>query len=391
MNIIFSDVPPLSFPENGKTFEQVFEESLSLGAGLYAATGYTSKAALEKLDSLVHDKAISKVVLVLGMYCIEGFPESIYNTAMRLHKRWKIEGIGEIRCAVSMKYHGKLFGFSKDGKTYKAVVGSHNLSALAKDAANLRQYEISLVTENCEECALLGEHLREVCSAPVSKPIDEIDNVNIIREKNTKLVDVEGAAIALPEEIAKVKSALTSISFSIPLKVPGIPGEHNDYMKSNINKAYAKGRLNTRTGVVTERGWWETEVIVSNIITSNPNYPDGDVAFFVFTDDGWKFQAHCCGDYKKNFESDGDLKILGYWLKGRLVAAGIVDPVDSPSEDLKNVDNRLPDMYANCKGVITYAKLKQYGRTSLSLQKASYQLEDDSGRMRDVWLLSFLP
>ena len=170
-----------------------------------------------------------------------------------------------------------------------------------------------------------------------------------------------------------------------------IPGESNDFMKSNVNKCYAKGRLNSRTGVVTERGWWETEIIVAKSITSQTNYPDRDTPFYVITDDGWKFKMHASGDHKKNLESDGDLKILGYWLKGRLVAAGVVDPVDSPAEDLKLTADSGKDIYAMCKGVITYQKLSRYGRTSVSLTKTMNKLVDETGIMRDVWVLSFLP
>ena len=173
--------------------------------------------------------------------------------------------------------------------------------------------------------------------------------------------------------------------------MPGIPGSSKDYMKSNINKCYAKGRLNSRTGVVTERGWWETEIIVSSSTTSNPNYPDSNKPFFVVTDDGWMFKAHVSGDYKKNFESDIDLKVLGYWLKGRLVSSGLIDPVDSPAEDLKNITPSDIDIYCNCKGVITYQKLVKYGRTSVTLTKTTRQLEDENGNMLDVWVLSFLP
>lgn len=391
MRLIYSNVPPLKIKSGDENFTDYFETQIANSDEVCCIVGYASKKAIIELDRLVREKGIRKVVLVLGMYCIEGFPESIYNTAVSINEGWHEDGIGEIRVTKSMKYHGKLYGFYRDGKIISATVGSHNLGALVVDANNMRQYELSVHTEDENECSTIDGHIKAVINAPVSFSLKEIEDITIIREENQKLDGVEGVTKVSMADVVAFKNAQTSIRFDIPLKVPGMPGSIKDYMKSNINKCYAKGRLNTRSGVVTERGWWETEIIVGTDITTNPDYPEKNVPFYVITDDGWKFLTHASGDHKKNFESEGDLKILGYWLKGRLVAAGVVEPVDSPSEDLTNVNEHLHDIYRNCKGVITYPKLKSYGRTSLTLTKTLNKLADDNGYMRDVWLLSFLP
>lgn len=391
MKLLYSNVPPLKQPAGSYSLSSFVSETIHQADTLYCAVGYASKKSLLELDKLVRSSGIKKIVLVLGMYCIEGFPESIYNTAMDIDESWREDGLGEIRATKSMKYHGKVYGFYSSGSLFRAAVGSHNLGALVADANNLRQYELSMYTEAPEECAEIATHLESVIAAPVSFPLREIENVTIIHEENEKLNGVEGVTKVSTADVDAFKAAQTHISFDIPLKVPGIPGSSQDFMKSNVNKCYAKGRLNTRSGVVTERGWWETEIIVGTGITGNPNYPEKNEPFYVITDDGWKFLMHASGDHKKNFESEGDLKILGYWLKGRLVAAGIVEPVDSPSEDLLQVNESLPDIYRHCKGVITYAKLSHYGRTTVSLTKTLNKLADESGVMRDVWVLSFLP
>ena len=391
MKLIYSDVPPLRKPDDSYTLPGYFQEAIAYADAVYCAVGYASKKSLIEIDRLIRKYRISHITLVLGMYCIEGFPESIYNTASEINRAWLEDGIGEIRATKSMKYHGKLYGFYNNKKMVSAVIGSHNLGALSIDANNLRQYELSIYTENEEECSEISAHLRKVATEPVSFNLSSIKDVLIIHEENTKLNGVEGAEKVSRDDIKAFKAAQTNITFDIPLKVPGMPGNSQDFMKSNINKCYAKGRLNTRTGVVTERGWWETEIIVGTKITSNPCYPEKDQSFFVVTDDGWKFLMHASGDHKKNLESDGDLKILGYWLKGRLAVAGVVEPVDSPSEDIRNINYSLKDIYRDCKGVITYMKLSSYGRTSVSLTKTAKKLADDSGVMRDVWVLSFLP
>lgn len=390
MPVLYSNVPPLRKPNGKLSLPEYLDSKASEADCLYIAVGYASKNSLREIARIVAEKKIKKIVLVLGMYYIEGFPESIYNAAMEVDEEWRAQGIGEIRLTKSMKYHGKVYGFYRNGALFSAVIGSHNLGAISHEAGNLRQYELSFYTEDPSECNEINNHLSSVISAPVSVPFSSTTDVTIVHEENTKLNGVEGVVKVSSEDVASFKAAQTSISFDIPLKVPGIPGSTQDFMKSNINKCYAKGRLNTRTGVVTERGWWETEIIVSKSTTSKPTYPERDVPFFVITDDGWKFKMHVSGDYSKNFESHGDLKVLGYWLKGRLVAAGFIEPVDSPAADLENVVHS-GDIYRKCKGVITYQKLQKYGRTSVSLTKTLNKLADDDGTMLDVWVLSFLP
>ncbi len=391
MKLIYSNVPPLKAEPGSYCLSEYVNEKLAESDTLYCAVGYASKKALIEIEQLVKKYNLKNVVIVMGMYCIEGFPEGIYNTAIKIQQTWQEDGIGDIRATKSMKYHGKVYGFYKAGIMKSAVIGSHNLGALSIDANNLRQYELSISTEDPAECSDIDNHLKRVVSSPVSTPLNEIDGITIIHEDNAKLNGVEGVTKVSMADVSTYKQAQTEIRFDIPLKVPGMPGTSQNFMKSNINKCYAKGRLNSRTGVVTERGWWETEIIVSSTTTSKPNYPTKDVPFYVITDDGWKFKMHVSGDYSKNFESDGDLKILGYWLKGRLVAAGIVEPVDSPSADLQAVRAGLRDIYRDCKGVITYQKLESYGRTSVSLTKTLNKLADENGEMRDVWVLSFLP
>ena len=391
MKIVNSNIPPLRAGNMDQTFIPSVKKELEQADTVCFATGYASKKAIIEIDELVHEYDIRSITLILGMYCIEGFPEGLYNTALRIHNKWKEEGIGEIRAVKSMKYHGKLYGFYHQQAMISCIIGSHNLGALAVDANNRRQYEISMLIDTPAECSELSEHLRSLSNEPISSEIDALTNVVIIHEDNTKMNGIVGVSKVSAAEVDNFCTSKTALSFDIPLKVPGMPNSTNDFMKSNINKCYAKGRLNSRSGVVTERGWWETEVIVSNSITAQNGYPDRDVPFFVITDDGWKFKMHVSGDHKKNLESDGDLKILGYWLKGRLVAAGIVEPVDSPAEDLKNKTSGTGDNYANCKGVITYQKLLQYGRPFLTLTKTMNKMTDEDGIYRDVWILSFLP
>ena len=389
MGVILSNIPPLEIKNGEHTIEEYINEKAKFSDYIVIASGYASSKSILELDKIIRDHGNTKITLILGMYFIEGFPEGIYKTAIQVNNVWARDGIGEIRVIKSMKYHGKVYGFYQKGRLCSASVGSHNLGSIVSDANNLRQYELSVFTEQYDECKIIADHLKSLIKT--SSNIANIRDIRIVHEENAKLLGVEGVTKVSQADVEAYKATKTDVAFEIPLKVPGMPGERDDFMKSNVNKCYAKGRLNTRTNVVTERGWWETEVIVGTSITNSPTYPEKDVPFYVITDDGWKFKAHVSGDHKKNFESDGDLKILGYWLKGRLVAAGIVEPVDSPSADLINKDVNIEDPYRKCKGVITYQKLLEYGRTTLKLIKTLNTFVDEDGTESDVWILSFLP
>ena len=64
------------------------------------------------------------------------------------------------------------------------------------------------------------------------------------------------------------------------------------------------------------------------------------------------------GDYSKNFRSEGDLKILGKWLKGRLENAGVLQVGDPVTADT----------------------LRNYGRRAFTLSKT---------RLPGIWYLDF--
>jgi len=95
-----------------------------------------------------------------------------------------------------------------------------------------------------------------------------------------------------------------------------------------LNAFFGEGRLARATGVIQPRHWYEVELMVPKSITDNDDYPQKDTpsaVFDVITDDGWKFKCKVSGDFSKNLRSDGDLKILGRWIKGRLENSGALE------------------------------------------------------------------
>lgn len=90
--------------------------------------------------------------------------------------------------------------------------------------------------------------------------------------------------------------------------------------KSNLNTYFGKGRLNSKTGIIKPRPWYEIELIANKDLISQAEYPQGD--FTAYTDDGYVIPMRTQGDNYKNIRSRDSLEIFGIWLKGKLERSG---------------------------------------------------------------------
>ena len=179
-------------------------------------------------------------------------------------------------------------------------------------------------------------------------------DIQQFNENNAVLEEHENVKRATPQEIADCLSSLTTTSFEIPIKGA------EDSPKSNLNVFFGRGRV-SQNGLVKPRHWYEVELIVPRSVAMQEGYPRAqteEAVFNVVTDDGWKFSCKVSGTNNKNFRSEGDLKILGKWLKGRLENAGVLT-VGTP-------------VFNNT--------LRQYGRNTFTLTKTD---------MPNTWYLDF--
>lgn len=369
MRLLYSNMLPLKLEDEQKLFIDYFQEVVQNADEIDIAVGYVSKASLKELEALVDKYGIKRICLTIGMYYHEGMPEGTYNVAMVLNENWAKRGIGEVRLVRTFKYHGKVYVFYKEGISFAGIIGSHNLGAIKLEASNLRQYELSAATEDGDELKQLSSHVKNIMQAKCSANLSELNDIPLIREENRALVDQEFVSKVTPEEVEAYKKRLTEISFELPLKVPE---DENDLSMrgSNINVCYASGR---------KRVWWEIEMVVSKSIRDLLGYPMYQKPFMTITDDGWKFQTWTCGQNNKNLYSKDDLKIMGRWIKGRLVAAGLIEPVNQVESDIEG------------KGVITHKILDKYGRDTITLTKTDIVTKTENGIDLEVWMLSFLP
>lgn len=376
MKLLYSNILPLGTEDNQETISDRFLEEISSSDVVEIAVGYVSKAALQELEQMVDAQKIRRIVLTIGMYFVEGMPESIYHTAIALNRKWVDAGIGEIRIVRAFKYHGKLYAFYKDDQVKSAIIGSANLGVIKLEANNRRQYEVSAVTEDASECNEIAALIRKMAAPATSARIDDVVGMPIVRELNTSLTGVDTVEQIPQTQVELFERHKTNISFVLPIKVPAYDERHMDdgkhYTKSNLNVSCAAPRSARKS-----RDWYETQFTVSKQITRLEGYPEKNATFAVVTDDGYTFKAHTTSDGNKQFSAVGDELILGRWIKGRLAAAGLVTPVNDTQADKDRT------------GMITKEMLAAYGCDRLVLTKTDQKTEGEEGNMLDVWILSF--
>lgn len=338
------------------------------------ATGYVTEASLEELDDMIDRYKLAHVSLIIGMYYIEGMPESSYHIAMELNRKWKASGKGEIRIVYPFKYHGKLYNFIKNEKCFASIVGSANMGVIKPDASNRRQYEVSVLIEEPSECLDCASFTAKLNSESVSKNIEEIEGMKLIRGHNVYLDGIDTVVRISSDEVKLYNQYKTDTCFVLPIKAPAYHERFMDdkkhFTKSNINVCYAAPRSKRKS-----RDWYEVQMTVSKKITQCPGYPKKNAPFFVVTDDGYRFKAHVTSDSNKQFSAVGDELIMGRWIKGRLAAAKLVTPVNNSQEDTTR------------EGMITQEMLEAYGCDAVILTKTRRKFEDEEGNWLDVWTL----
>lgn len=377
MKLLYSNILPLGIEDTQQTIIDCFTEQMSQADRVEIAVGYISTASVNELANMVEKYGIKNICLTIGMYYIEGMPEGSYHTSLKINKKWRDMGIGEIRLVKPFKYHGKLYCFYKHEKPFAAIIGSANLGAIKLEAANRRQYEISALTTDTTEVSDIAKHIEKLKQPLCSANIADINGIPLIREINTALNGIELVTSIPQSNVAFYEQCEASVSFFLQLKVPKADerflddGKH--FTKSNINVCYAAPRSRRKA-----RDWYETQLTVGAEIYRMEGYPKKNQPFFVVTDDGYWFKAHTTSDNNKQFSAVGDELIMGRWLKGRLAAAGIVKPVNNTAED------------RNREGMITQEMLDEYGCDRLLFKKTGQTALDSNGEPLDVWLLAFI-
>lgn len=395
--LLISKIAPLASQETARSLQEAFLKELQRSNDIVISVGYVSGPSLLELDRLIQETPdLKHLILVLGMYRIEGMPESIYHTAKKINAKWKESGRGEIRyIAKSLTDHEKVYMFShrtdlndpNSAVLHSAIIGSNNLGFIKPQGMTIRQYETAVLLSDA-----LGDSMEQTAEhqSVILKYTDAFEDVKVplFREENEALHDVQTVTQHTKNETSLYQHSLVGPKFLLPLKVPGEKFKmdkkddqgKSTFTGSNINVCYAEPRWQKGTNRYLPRDWYEMQMCVGSKIRKIDGYPDPSRPFFIMTDDGYFFKAHTESQNNKQLSAVGNEHIMGRWLKGRLAAAGLVTPVDDP---YKNDQQR--------NSMITKEMLAEYGTDHLLFSKTNQKAADEDGNMLDVWYLSFDP
>ena len=350
MEILTSNFLPLKLKH--RTFADSFSELIIKSDYMQIASGYISTESITEIKSIIESNRRPRLDLLIGMHFFDGITRTQYEAALYLNDFLIKENMGSVSVANTFRFHGKLYSFSSNNNIIAGVIGSSNLDNILNFH---RSYETDLLVTDQKTSKEISDIIRDARSRIASPITDWIPDKFI--EKN-KLLDGQDSVSKISlTQLSSIRKKTTGVTFDIPLKAT------DAHLRSNLNVYFGKGRENKNTGFIKPRHWYEVELIVPSKITENQNYPkagypDKESIITVYTDDGWKFECKISGDYSKNFRSNGDLKILGKWIKGRLENNGALKVGEPVTDDV----------------------LKKYGRNSFRLTAT-----DDP----KIWMLDF--
>lgn len=304
MELLLSNYYPAKF-SNIRTTQKVWIEQMSKAEHVRIATGFISSSSLIDLRNIIEVNEKPNVEMLIGMHYFDGFTRQQYDCALALNETLQEQNRGAVYLSNAMRFHGKLYSFSDMKQCFGAITGSSNLNSfLSKN----KIYETDCFFKD-EEAKIVDRIIQDLFDK-LGRKITDI-HVDKFIENNDLLENHYSVEKISPTEMTRILMTRTSVSFDIPIKPEP---------KSHLNRFFAIGRKNQK-GFEIRRPWYEAEIIVPVSITRLPNYPKNKT-FDVITNDGWRFRCYTSGDESKNFQSKGDLTILGKWIKGKLEQKG---------------------------------------------------------------------
>lgn len=320
----------------GGNFRKVLDDEFSVAKNVTIASGYASLDIIEKFEDkfikIAQSGGTSK--LLLGMAFYEGLRQKKLDAINQLHRELaKFNNSSGVYVTNGRRYHGKVYHFQTESSSH-VYVGSSNFSS-SGTKGNI-ECTVPIIPQKQQDVMI--RFLADLYSPDFSITVDRA-NITVIGKPKLKKTTIERRFEDLKRyDITKTnRSGLQMFEFPLTRVA--------EKEKSNLNVYFGKGRLNRQTNIVTPRPWYEIELIASNDLNSQPNYPRGD--FLAYTDDGYIIPMSTQGDYHKNIRSKGSLQIFGMWLKGKLEKSGALNKYEP----------------------VTLETLQDYGNTSLSFFK----------------------
>lgn len=307
---------------HGGNFRKVLENEFNNAKNVQVASGYTSLNIVQQFRSNFIDIAVKGGIskFLLGMAFYEGIGSKKLDALLSLNEELRsLNKTSGVFVTNGRRYHGKVYRFYNelDSNVY---VGSSNFSS----SGTYGNIECTMPIEIDEKKTQIINFLDDLYSDKYSI---NIANAEIRETKKRKKLrkTVENYWEALQKYNPKTINTATLPKFTFPLD------RVVEKEKSNLNVYFGKGRLNTITGIIAPRPWYEIELIASNDLNSQPNYPKGD--FLAYTDDGLIIPMRTQGANYKNIRSKDSLQLFGIWLKGKLENSGALSRLEPVTLD----------------------------------------------------------
>ncbi|PYC99545.1 NgoFVII family restriction endonuclease [Microbacterium esteraromaticum] len=84
---LYSNVWPLLAKKDQEIIDDCFRQEIEKSDQLAIAVGFFSYNSLKELDRLITQKDIKNVCLILGMYCNNGFPKTLFQLALSINEK----------------------------------------------------------------------------------------------------------------------------------------------------------------------------------------------------------------------------------------------------------------------------------------------------------------
>ena len=317
MQLLSPYYPPIAL-NGSSSWADCFLEALQRFNEVRVVTGYASENALQEIvnilaTTLLETSALKKFDFILGMAFFDGLTERQKVFLSQLDGFLARRSLGHVYVPTRIAVHTKCSVFQSD-KEGLAIVGSTNFTALLPT----RQSELDLTfTADDSSFKPTLDYIDKLIASSHTLDSHLLAAIPTVKSDNTKLMHSKHSK-TFDESTKQLKPG--GLKFHLPIKTQ---------LKSNMNKfnAAPRGRI--------PRSWYEVEIIVPTSIQQSSGFPSkalGTDKFRVYTDDGFSFDCHVSGGssprFNKNLESTGDLKVLGYWLKGKLLSSGVINEGD---------------------------------------------------------------
>ena len=244
--------------DHGGNFRNILETEFSNAQNVQIASGYASLDLIQDFSGRFRNIASQggNAKLLLGMAFYEGLGKKKLDAVNKLHSELNsINKNSGVYVTNGRRYHGKVYRFY-DEHSSKIYVGSSNFS-------------------------FNGTRGNIECTVPVVDKTQRTQVVHFLNDLYSNYsIPIDHAEIMVPgKENAfskKVEQAWESIQtydttaidrHSLPyfdLNLEHVVKKE----KSNLNAYFGKGRLNTKTGKIAPRPWYEIEIIANKDINS---------------------------------------------------------------------------------------------------------------------------